>query len=190
MTWSPPLRLRVAARARAHARRLLRVRAEPGTALVVPVPAIEQDLATVRAEFGVPWPDGLPTHVTVMYPFAANPDMTKLADVLSATDPFPYELTGLGRFDGVLYVRPEPAGPFVGLTEKLVRAWPRYVPYDGQFRDVIPHVTVLDQAPEAEGLAAAVQALLPRSAVAEEVWVLGLTARGWDCRARLPLRGA
>jgi 2'-5' RNA ligase len=156
------------------------------------VPAIGDALATVRSRFGVPWPDGLPSHVTVLYPFmpeSAVDDAVegRLADVLGTCPAFAFELAEMARFPGVLYVRPQPAPPFVTMTEAIVRAWPRYVPYEGQFRDVVPHVTVLDRSPEPDGLAAAVEALLPCAARADEVWLMAQTGDRWDRRAQVRL---
>jgi hypothetical protein len=46
------------------------------------------------------------------------------------------------RFPGTAYIAPEPAEPFIALTESLVRAFPQYPPFGGEFDSVVPHLTV------------------------------------------------
>ena len=47
--------------------------------------------------------------------------------------------------DGVVYLEPDPAEPFVRLTRELVERFPDHQPYNGTFTadEVIPHVTVV-----------------------------------------------
>ena len=42
----------------------------------------------------------------------------------------------------VLYIAPEPDGPFRELTDALAQAFPEHPPYDGAFAEVVPHLTV------------------------------------------------
>ena len=39
---------------------------------------------------------------------------------------------------------PEPAEPFIALTEAIAARWPDYPPYDGAFDEVIPHLTIVE----------------------------------------------
>ena len=56
---------------------------------------------------------------------------------------FDFRLDRVGRFpQGVLYLAPEPAKPFVDLIEALARRWPEHPPYGGEYADIVPHVTV------------------------------------------------
>ena len=68
----------------------------------------------------------------------------ELEQVLSAYRSFPLWLRTLRRFEGppaVLYAAPEPAAPFVALTETLSRRF-GFVPYDGAHADIVPHLTI------------------------------------------------
>jgi 2'-5' RNA ligase superfamily len=42
----------------------------------------------------------------------------------------------------VPWLAPRPSGPFRALTERVYQAFPAFPPYEGQFADVIPHLTV------------------------------------------------
>ena len=50
---------------------------------------------------------------------------------------------------------PEPAEPFVELTEALVQNFPEYPPYGGAFSTVTPHLTVADKSAELSAVAEA-----------------------------------
>src|SRR4051812_45635359 len=159
----------------------------PASGLIVPVPAADAVLPEIRTRFGVPWPDGLPSHVTVLYPFvpAAEVDdalAERLAAVVSGIPAFGFAMREIGRFaPNVLYLRPEPAEPFVALIEAATRAGPRSPPYEGQFRDVMPHLTVADGRTAANPeLPAAVEVVLPIETAANELWLIGESAGGWE----------
>jgi hypothetical protein len=118
--------------------------------------------------------------------------------IVSRIEPFDFTLARVGRFpQGVLYIAPEPAEPFV----ELVRAfWPEYPPYEGEYDSVVPHLTVwfaglvplltTGSDPEPPGLADAVARALPIRATATHVdlAVMGPRLR-WSRRARFPLGG-
>ena len=55
---------------------------------------------------------------------------------------FDFLLARVERFPGVLYLAPQPAAPFVALTEALVRAFPQYPPFGGAHEHIVPHLTV------------------------------------------------
>ena len=42
----------------------------------------------------------------------------------------------------MLWLTPEPAEPFVRLTEAIVERYPEYPPYEGTHDRLIPHLTV------------------------------------------------
>jgi len=96
-------------------------------------------------------------------------------------------LAAVRRFPRVLYLAPEPAAPFVAMTEACARRWPEHPPYAGAFADVIPHLT-LAEGPEPPGLAERAASMLPLRARAETAWLM--TPRpggGWKRRALIPL---
>ncbi len=48
------------------------------------------------------------------------------------------------RWPTVLYLAPSPDTPLRALTQAVVERFPSYPPYEGEFDDVIPHLTVAD----------------------------------------------
>src|SRR5207253_2132826 len=65
-----------------------------------------------------------------------------LGRLFASFGPFEIALGETARFPGLLYLRPEPAEPLVAITEGLVRAFPEFPPYGGEFVEIVPHVTV------------------------------------------------
>ena len=112
---------------------------EPFSALVVPVPAaawIVGDRASV------------PAHVTHLGPFLPRVELTEgllaeLGSFFADVVPFSFDLDEVCVFpSGVVYLAPQPPAPFRQLTVELARRYPDHPPYEGQFSDVVPHVTV------------------------------------------------
>jgi 2'-5' RNA ligase len=83
---------------------------------------------------------GVPPHVTLLIP--APPDVDGAAAALAEFPPFDVTFARLGRFPGTLWLAPEPAEPFVAMTEALMRQFPEHAPYDGMFEAITPHLTV------------------------------------------------
>lgn len=165
-------------------------RARPATCLIVPVldaePVVARWLNTDRVTF-----DGVPLHITVMYPFlptraVGQAEEQKVAELARGIAPFDFTLTGLRRFPGVQYLAPEPAPAFAALTERVQRRWPSCRPYGGAYDTVIPHVTVTfgDDPPADEET---LHRDLPIRAKATELWLLDQTPHGWQTRRRFPL---
>lgn len=67
----------------------------------------------------------------------------------------------------MLWLTPEDPRPIIGLTEAVSSAFPAYLPYEGRFPDVVPHLTVGDTGTPSDlaGVEAAVSPLLPIRAV-------------------------
>jgi hypothetical protein len=105
---------------------------------------------------------------------SADPDWRHIATVMAkgaqprecherlvaGLGPFGFALTRVGRFPGVLYLAPEPAGPFVRLTTECNARWPDFAPYGGAHDQVVPHLTVAE-GPEPAGLAEELERRLP-----------------------------
>ena len=139
----------------------------------------------------------MPPHVTLIYPFTdgdllAVGRMREAAEVVSRFEAFAYRLVGTARFEDtppILYLSPEPAGPFRALIDALAAAFPDCPPYGGAHSEPIPHVTVAVAADaELGAIESEVAARLPISAHAADVWLM---ERGptdtWQLRQRLPL---
>jgi 2'-5' RNA ligase len=139
--------------------------------------------------------DGVPAHVTLMYPFAAWDELDpsigrKIASVAARRDSFEYAMTGPGRWPDTVYVAVEPIEPFVRLQAELAVTFPEYPIYGGvsdfQFT---PHITVAEgsgvDAPETmldSGWKA-----LPLSARAAWLDVIATDGAKWDLVWRAPL---
>jgi len=90
---------------------------------------------------------GIPAHVTVLAPFLDTgrigaAELAALHGLFAACPAFDVTFPRCARFPGVLYLAPEPAGPFRALTGAVAARWPETPPYGGRFPDVVPHLTV------------------------------------------------
>jgi 2'-5' RNA ligase superfamily len=125
-----------------------RLAAATETAIIVAVAAVEPAVARYRQalDHSAVW--GVPAHVTVLYPFVPPAEITAttVADVraaVSAVSAFDCSFPRLEWFgDDVLWLAPEPDGPFRDLTTAVWRRFPDRPPYGGAFPDVIPHLTI------------------------------------------------
>jgi 2'-5' RNA ligase len=169
------------------------------SAVVVPVPEAEAAVGRLRARLDSAAALGVPAHVTVLFPFAAPPDLTgatvdRLAAAVASVPEFGCAFRRCAWFgDQVLWLAPEPDGPFRALTEAVAAALPGYLPYGGAHADVIPHLTVGHQpagrAAELRAAASDVLGALPVTARISGAWLMeGRDAAGsWRRVADLPL---
>ena len=111
---------------------------------------------------------GVPPHVTVLTP--SRGDLADLVEALAPFAPFDVRFEQLDRFPGTLWLAPEPAEPFVAMTEALTARWPECLPYGGVFSRVIPHLTVAQR--ELEDATDALVPLLPLQSRVESVLLL------------------
>jgi 2'-5' RNA ligase len=141
---------------------------------------------------------GIPLHVTLLYPFATTGELGSalplLREVLAYHEQFAFELAEFRTFPRTVWLAPEPAAPFVALTRAIEAAFPQYPHWEGQFEDVIPHLTLADGLEENEleptlrRLRTLVEPLLPIKLAANEATVLAEQQGGhWVAAARLPL---
>jgi 2'-5' RNA ligase len=168
------------------------------SAFIVRVPEAEPHVASWRDRFDPAARLGVPAHVTVLFPFMAPEriDAAVLAQaqaILSGLAPFAFRLARIDRFPGVLYLAPEPAEPFIELTDSFVRSFPEFPPYGGQFATVVPHLTVGHaKDPELDLIASALRASLPPGGVTSSCGRLSLIENStgrWLPMHELPLRG-
>jgi hypothetical protein len=171
----------------------------PESAILVPVPDAEPVVARLRARLDRSASRGIPAHVTVLYPFVPpgqiTPTVIQMATAAVRSVPaFGCRFADTDWFgEDVLWLAPEPAGPFRALTAAVHAAFPQYPPFSGAFADVIPHLTVGDQ-PEGgiSALRAAEAQVLPMLPVRTRVsraWLMtGTQAPGsWQRLAAFPL---
>lgn len=123
------------------------------TGVVVAVPGADRIVGDVRRRY-VADSEGLPAHVTVLFPWLPldsldSQQLDRLAMVAAALEPFEAQLCGVGRFPATVWLKPTPAERFVAMTNAIWREWPDYPPFQGQFDEVVPHLTVADGQAEA-----------------------------------------
>lgn len=165
------------------------------TGLIVAIPQAEPLVAAHRRAHDPAARYGVPAHVTVLYPFLPQDavDATVLDGLralFAAMPAFDVEFARCGRFPGdVLYLDPEPDAPFRELTAAVWRRWPEAPPYEGQFDDPVPHLTVADgvDATTADRLEAELAPLLPLSARAAEVQLVAFDGHRWLTAATFAL---
>ncbi|MEV0383652.1 2'-5' RNA ligase family protein [Nonomuraea sp. NPDC050643] len=115
------------------------------TALVVTVPEAEPLVRRWRVR-----DIGFMAHVTVLVPFLRVDRVDdgvrrELRELFGRHPAFEVTFREVGRFPGVVYLAPEPAEPFVRMTEAVVGRWPEAPPYGGRHDEIIPHLTVSDE---------------------------------------------
>ena len=124
------------------------------SAFAINVPEAEPYVRALRERLDPSAKLGVPAHITVLYPFMSPEQITeavlnRVRLALSCAVTFRFRLARIDRFPNALYLAPEPAEPFIALTERLVHEFPTYLPYGGQHDSVVPHLTVA-QANETE----------------------------------------
>ena len=165
------------------------------TALIVPALDVEPLVGAFRLRHSADARAGVPAHLTIMFPFlepaAVSDEALRALESLFAAEPaFDYMLVAVREFGdgGVIYLAPEPAEPFVLLTE-LVAARFGVKPYAGAYVDPVPHLTVGEGLPpnERERVAGALHRALPLPAHASQAWLMvGRTERTWTRRHAFP----
>ena len=167
------------------------------SAIIVPV-EVPIPVRRLRDRFDPSAAEGVPAHVTLLYPFmpldALTDELRAELGVLIGEQPaFPFALTRVERWPDVVWLGPEPAAPFRTMVERLATAFPDYPPYGGAHDEVVPHVTIA-QDPRPGYLEAAEHALpqmLPIRDVAREAWLIGhAPQQRWHTVWRLPLGSA
>jgi 2'-5' RNA ligase superfamily len=110
--------------------------------------------------------------------------------------PFAFALAATRRFESpevVLYLEPEPAGPFRALTEAIWQRHPETPPYRGRHADIVPHLCVaqVGDLPQLDAIAArfapAAAAMLPIRAMATEVALMDTRSGRWQVRTTFGL---
>jgi 2'-5' RNA ligase len=167
------------------------------TALIVEVPAAEPAVGRHRFELDPNARLGIPAHVTILAPFmhgsAIGPkELARLELVFASVKPFDFRLDRAGWFGtAVLWLGPEDPAPFSNLTSAVFAEFPDFPPFEGQFEEVIPHLTVGIDCP-ADTMRHAEQEIIPSLPVpgrAAAITLIGeLSPKGrWGTLASFPL---
>lgn len=163
------------------------------SAILLVVPEAEPLVGGLRALGDPSAAEGVPAHVTLLYPFVEDPDegiVEELRYFFAGVDGFRLDFSSVGMFPEVVFLAPDQDATVRGLMEALARRWPDCAPYGGVFDDVVPHLTVVN-TPDGALRSRARQEVaggLPLSSVAREasLWVQEGDGR-WTCRAHFPM---
>jgi 2'-5' RNA ligase len=166
------------------------------SAVLVPVPAADAVVGRWRHEYDPVAAAGVPAHITLIVPWLppdeiSDDDLVELDDCLSDAKAFDFELDHVDWFGRrVLWVAPEPAAPFVELTTLLADRFGT-APWEDEFDEVIPHLTVAHASDGVElvPVAADVAGRLPMLCRAEAVWVMVGDGTRWTLRHKVALAG-
>jgi 2'-5' RNA ligase len=151
--------------------------AELESALLLPVPAAEAAVGEHRARLDASARDGVPAHVTVLYPFLPPAEigpvvLAELSRLFAVVPRFSFTLDRVRWFgESVVWLGPSDESPFRQLTGLAVAAYPSCPPYRGVHEDVVPHLTIghLGGPGELRAAAEQVRPLLPITAEATAV---------------------
>ena len=146
-------------------------RTDGDSGLLVRVPEADALVGMLRSRHDPVAADGVPAHVTVLFPFVPRAEINDdvrvaLARTLADLAPFDFRFARAERFgDTTVYLAPEPAAAFSALIAAVAERWPQHPPYGGVFESVIPHLTVGDDLAdgEADELVGRLQQALDRS---------------------------
>ena len=162
-------------------------------ALIIAVPEAEPLVQTLRERFDWSAAQGVPAHITILYPFMPPGEITpevvaELRDLFAHFPAFEFTLPETRRFPTVLYLAPSPAESFKALTQAVVERYPEYPPYGGEYADMTPHLTIADRL-EAEQLDNLEReflnqhgAQLPVKATTNEVLLIENSSGRWETR--------
>ncbi|MDQ3645190.1 MAG: 2'-5' RNA ligase family protein [Actinomycetota bacterium] len=160
---------------------------------MVPVPTAEPVVSAWRARFDSSAAQGMPAHITTLYPFLDEDRLTdsvvaRLSDLCAEVPVLDVEFGRIGRFPAVLYLDPQPADGLRQLTTDITKQWPEAPPYGGRFDEVVPHLTIANSV--ADDVLADIEdhvlGALPVRAQLIEAALFVFDGARWRSRARLP----
>jgi 2'-5' RNA ligase len=168
------------------------------TALIVPVTGLPDVIDRWRERTCEFKPSsGVPPHITLVFPFVSAVQvtdslMTELSDFFRPSVQFKFDLGELRRFPATLYLAPEPAEPFVALSEALADRYPACEPHVHAFGEVVPHLSVAEGSTTImEAAESEIRPLLPIQASCEAIMLLVETSARpttWSVKAHLHLK--
>jgi 2'-5' RNA ligase len=163
------------------------------SALHVAIPAADPIVAADRLRWD-PAGVAVPAHVTILFPFLGPAQLddevdAALREIAGRVEPFGVRFARIGRFPSVTWLDPEPSAPFARLTDAVAARWPDHPPYEGEYTEVVHHLTLADGAPSEVHQRLARE--LPRSLpIVDHVAELTLSARRsghWSTERIYPL---
>src|SRR3712207_2029316 len=99
---------------------------EGQTGVVIPVPAVYPLLASVAARFPGVVREGVPSHVSLQYPFVAADELDdrvsrELSELFAGQPPMPVTFAECRRRGGFVYLSPDPVDGLAELTAQIRR---------------------------------------------------------------------
>lgn len=162
------------------------------SALVILVPEAEPIVGSWRARLDPAAAEGMPAHITVLYPFvpACEIDDRVLGAVRQMCDrhePMNLEFSSLDEFPDVVWVDPN-SEECTRLLEDARATWPDRPPYGKPDLEAIPHLTVTDQADaeSAELARASVRASLPFRSRVASLALMAFDGQTWVLEQQFP----
>ena len=161
------------------------------SAIVITVPEADEVVDRLRTPAKDAGWRRMPAHITLLGPFVPDPDpgvVEELRFFFSKVDGFALSFSEVREFPGVVWLAPEQSDELRNLTEALVRRWPDFPAYGGEFDEITPHLTVAhtDDPARASGVREAAQAALPIKASAAEASLWLREPEGWRKLADFP----
>jgi 2'-5' RNA ligase len=158
----------------------------PRSGLIIEVPEAEPAVRYHRERLDASAPLGVPAHITVLFPFMPPQAidagaLARLDELFADAGRFEFELDRTSWFGAdVLWLAPRDSRPFRALTECVFRAFPAFLPFEGQFEEVVPHLTIGHGHPVQDLRAAedSVQAHLPVRASAAAITLIAQRSAG------------
>lgn len=164
---------------------------------MVPVAPAEPVVSAWRDRFDASAAQGMPAHITVLYPFLGegrlnNEVLTQLRSVCAELPVLEVVFRRARRFTEVLCLEPDPADGLRQLTIAIAERWPEAPPYGGTFDDIVPHLTVAHSTDDdvLANVEADVLRALPVQARLVEACLYGFDGARWRRRAQLPFQGS
>lgn len=161
------------------------------------VPEADPVVGRHRALLDASAPLGIPAHITVLFPFLLpgaidGAVLAELEHLFASVSRFSFRLDDTAWFgDDVLWLAPRDPGPFRALTQRVFGAFPAFPPFQGQFEDVVPHLTVGHGRPlnDLHTAEESIQAHLPIDSRATAVTLMTQQSAGeqWIKAAIFPL---
>ncbi len=161
------------------------------TGVVIPVPEAEPLLRSVAQRFPGAAREGVPAHLSVLYPFLSDEVVDDavvgaLSEVFAAQHRIAVTFAESRREGDFVALRPDPIDDLRELTARVRRRWPEVVPYEGAYGEVEPHLTVAMRAGEQAAAVVAREVVpesLPIPAELGEACLVAFDGR-WNLRRR------
>jgi 2'-5' RNA ligase len=167
------------------------------TTILIRVPQAEKIVKEWRKKYD----DNSPAHISLLFPFKKSEFIneeitTKLTELFSKVEPFPFTLEKINTFPNAIFLEPTNKNIFIELTQKLVEIFPENPPYEGKYPSIIPHLTIgqfnesQDQGKIKAEIEEDLKDKLPIHALANEAWVMEDDNNNWSTIARFPFMTA